>query len=415
MEFRDRFRRGDRRQADAPVAGAPADGTPAAAPGPGPSEDDGRPMSRDADWDGGWRRVAPPAVTVARSSIGVSDGLRFRSRLASWQNIAYGGELGHAVLPSAPVGLIHGVTRPGAARTSDPGTPLLLRAAGGAQEEPEPVRPPVAAATGRPPVAQRTLSAVQRSGGTRPRSAAGQETAGRQPGPAGATGRTGTGPATGTDARPPATQGPGASASTGPTAPLTRPAPVRPRRTAPPLIVARRPVTHPRHLTAFAPAATASPAATPSPSEAPSADRPAGSVEASREPGRAGTGERLPTVRPERSASTPATPPVRPALGKPLRQLPSDAVPFARPGGVAGPAPSGPAAPPDPALPVVQRQTPETAAPASPAAPAGPSAGRAATGRAATERPATEPQRPVPGACATRLSRRLDRAGRAVR
>ncbi|MBK3586630.1 hypothetical protein JHN49_23970, partial [Streptomyces sp. MBT57] len=32
-------------------------------------------------WDGGWRQVAPPAVTVARSSIGVSDGLRFRSQL----------------------------------------------------------------------------------------------------------------------------------------------------------------------------------------------------------------------------------------------------------------------------------------------------------------------------------------------
>ncbi|WP_237527626.1 hypothetical protein, partial [Streptomyces sp. SID2119] len=62
-------------------------------------------------------------MTVARSSIGVSDGLRFRSQLASWQNPSRGGELGHAVLPSAPVGLIHGVTRPGSARSTSPGGP----------------------------------------------------------------------------------------------------------------------------------------------------------------------------------------------------------------------------------------------------------------------------------------------------
>ncbi|MCW8220068.1 hypothetical protein [Streptomyces griseolus] len=84
---------------------------------------------RGADWDGGWQRVAPPTVTVARSSIGVSDGLRFRSGLASWQNPAFGGELGHAVLPSAPVGLIHGVARPAApAPATSRGGPLLLRA-----------------------------------------------------------------------------------------------------------------------------------------------------------------------------------------------------------------------------------------------------------------------------------------------
>ncbi|WP_181398120.1 hypothetical protein, partial [Streptomyces sp. ZEA17I] len=66
-------------------------------------------------------------MTVARSSIGVSDGLRFRSRLASWQNPTLGGELGHAVMPSAPVGLIHGVARPGVPRAASPGGPLLLR------------------------------------------------------------------------------------------------------------------------------------------------------------------------------------------------------------------------------------------------------------------------------------------------
>lgn len=163
MEFRDWFGRGGRRQAAAAPAPRPAedgagDGTRSA-----DAPETARPAARpDADWDGGWRRVAPPAVTVARSSIGVSDGLRFRSRLASWQNIAYGGELGHAVLPSAPVGLIHGVARPGAARTSAPGAPLLLRAAGAPEEA---VRPPVSeasvpetpgrASTGRGPTTRR--------------------------------------------------------------------------------------------------------------------------------------------------------------------------------------------------------------------------------------------------------------------
>ncbi|MFE6515361.1 hypothetical protein ACFVGQ_18360, partial [Streptomyces sp. NPDC057748] len=110
---------------------------------------------RDDGWDGGWRRVAPPAVTVARSSIGVSDGLRFRDGLASWQNLAFAGELGHAVLPSAPVGLIHGVARPGSSRSTAPGGPLLLRAARtGAEGEAE------SAAGGRP-----ATEIVQRSGG----------------------------------------------------------------------------------------------------------------------------------------------------------------------------------------------------------------------------------------------------------
>ncbi|WP_239078375.1 hypothetical protein, partial [Streptomyces sp. SID9124] len=66
-------------------------------------------------------------MTVARSSIGVSDGLRFRSRLASWQNMAYSdGDLGHAVLPQAPVGRIQGVTRtPGTPRRAPEGAPLV--------------------------------------------------------------------------------------------------------------------------------------------------------------------------------------------------------------------------------------------------------------------------------------------------
>ncbi|MEU1492062.1 hypothetical protein ABZ456_17605, partial [Streptomyces sp. NPDC005776] len=188
MEFRDWLGRGRRQQAgtpgSAPVEGGTGDGT---VPAPGPESvqraDSGAtpgavaPARPDADWDGGWRRVAPPAVTVARSSIGVSDGLRFRSRLASWQNVAYGGELGHAVLPSAPVGLIHGVARPGVARPMAAGSPLLLRAAGApGQEEPGPVQPSSSAGPGRAP------ATVQRSaGGSQARSGAGRGPVGTPP------------------------------------------------------------------------------------------------------------------------------------------------------------------------------------------------------------------------------------------
>ncbi|MDX5578052.1 hypothetical protein PV779_62150, partial [Streptomyces sp. ID01-9D] len=153
MGLGDWLRRTDRRRSGAPVrengegtgrdaggtavpasATAPASGAASVSPAPASGEGDG------GGWDGGWRRVAPPSVTVARSSIGVSDGLRFRSRLASWQNPALGGELGHSVLPSAPVGLIHGVARPGSARTASPGGPLLLRAVR-PQEADEPAEP----------------------------------------------------------------------------------------------------------------------------------------------------------------------------------------------------------------------------------------------------------------------------------
>ncbi|NEB51642.1 hypothetical protein G3I48_04900, partial [Streptomyces griseus] len=141
MGLGDWLRRADRQRSGAPSReGGGHDGVPAA-PSPSPGPDSGPASASGAasassaasgadggGWDGGWRRVAPPTVTVARSSIGVSDGLRFRSRLASWQNPALGGELGHSVLPSAPVGLIHGVARPGGARTTSPGGPLLLRA-----------------------------------------------------------------------------------------------------------------------------------------------------------------------------------------------------------------------------------------------------------------------------------------------
>ncbi|MEU6946206.1 hypothetical protein ABZ957_13380 [Streptomyces sp. NPDC046316] len=124
MGFWDRIRRGG---AQAPAAPAPSD-TAAVEPGPAaaPPAPAGRP-----GWDGGWREVAPPSVTIARSPLGVSDGLRFRSGLASWQNPTLTSGLGHGLVPSAPAGLIHGVARPtGAPRatTVEGGGPLLLRA-----------------------------------------------------------------------------------------------------------------------------------------------------------------------------------------------------------------------------------------------------------------------------------------------
>jgi hypothetical protein len=63
-------------------------------------------------WDGGWRVLAPQATIVRQAAAGVSDGLGFRAGLASWQNPSFASEPGHAVLPSAPAGFVHGVLRP---------------------------------------------------------------------------------------------------------------------------------------------------------------------------------------------------------------------------------------------------------------------------------------------------------------
>ncbi|MFF9066520.1 hypothetical protein ACF09E_14320 [Streptomyces sp. NPDC014891] len=81
------------------------------------------------DWDGGWRRAAPPLLTLSRAPLGVSDGLAFRSGLAAWQNPSFDSGMGHALLPTAPTGLVHGATRRATPRTTDSGGgPLLLRA-----------------------------------------------------------------------------------------------------------------------------------------------------------------------------------------------------------------------------------------------------------------------------------------------
>ncbi|MFF1923886.1 hypothetical protein ACFVW8_25350, partial [Streptomyces sp. NPDC058221] len=131
MAWRDRLRRraagpdsaGRPRRAEPAASGGPSgDGRDRSAPGgPGPSV--------PADWDGGWRRAAPAELTVARTPLGVSDGLAFRAGLASWQNPSFDAGLGHALLPTAPTGLVRGVTPPAAPQPTRTGRgPLLLRA-----------------------------------------------------------------------------------------------------------------------------------------------------------------------------------------------------------------------------------------------------------------------------------------------
>ncbi len=144
MAWRDRLRR---RAAGADAAGrarrtegsgsagggrSGSGGSSGSAPGPsgaGGGTSGASGSSTPGDWDGGWRRTAPPPLTVARAPLGVSDGLTFRAGLASWQNPSFDNGLGHALLPTAPTGLVRGVTRPAAPRpTRTGGGPLLLRA-----------------------------------------------------------------------------------------------------------------------------------------------------------------------------------------------------------------------------------------------------------------------------------------------
>ncbi|MFJ9577246.1 hypothetical protein ACIRQF_12800 [Streptomyces sp. NPDC101191] len=108
---------------------------PETAPAPGAaasgSATDAAPHSGvPGDWDGGWRMTSPPSLTVSRAPLGVSDGLAFRGGLAAWQDPSFDTGLAHAVLPTAPSGLLRGVARPAAPgpRATAPGGPLLLRA-----------------------------------------------------------------------------------------------------------------------------------------------------------------------------------------------------------------------------------------------------------------------------------------------
>ncbi|MFF2324777.1 MULTISPECIES: hypothetical protein [unclassified Streptomyces] len=381
----DRFRRGDRRQPDASSGGGAEAG---AEPGPVPETEPS--SSRTEPWDGGWQRVAPPTVTVARSSIGVSDGLRFRSGLASWQNMAFGGELGHAVMPSAPVGLIHGVARPGGARPTSPGGPLLLRAARtGADGQANPAPATAGDAAGRGASdRQPRPTPVQRSSGTTPPDSSRHASPKRQAttGTAPATGTaTATGPAPSVASAP---QHPADTAATQADLRRTRPAVVRPRRTAPPLIVARRPAIPLRHITGIPPAAAVAPATpvTGAAARQPAPDRPSGPDQA------------IPAVPPHRAADRPAAETVRPALGSPLRELPAGAAPLG-PAAQGGAVPTGPQGHQAAGMPVVQRQAPDAAAP-SVSAPstegARPSARQQPTAEAQGPKTATTPRLPSP-------------------
>ncbi|WP_406475471.1 hypothetical protein [Streptomyces sp. NBC_01615] len=141
MAWRDRLRRraagtdtADRpprtERSGAGAGGSSGEGPDPSAPGDWGSSAPGDPgPSVPGGWDGGWRRTPPPELTVSRAQLGVSDGLAFRAGLAAWQNPSFDAGLGHALLPTAPAGLVRGVTRPAAPQpTVTGGGPLLLRA-----------------------------------------------------------------------------------------------------------------------------------------------------------------------------------------------------------------------------------------------------------------------------------------------
>ncbi|MDF2257587.1 hypothetical protein [Streptantibioticus ferralitis] len=118
------------------------------------------PHRSDTGGDGGWRAVPPLATTVAGAAGGVSDGLRFRSRLAAWQNPSLSGALRHAVLPSAPAGLLRAVARPLAPATfADADDPELPYAAPPQASEPD---EPTEAGTEPVPPVQRSRAARRR-------------------------------------------------------------------------------------------------------------------------------------------------------------------------------------------------------------------------------------------------------------
>jgi hypothetical protein len=84
------------------------------------------PSPRWPAWDGGWYRAPSPRTIIQRTEMRVSDGLRFRSGLAAWQNPSFGGRLGHAVVPTAPAGLLNDVLRAPRQGEFAMGGPLLL-------------------------------------------------------------------------------------------------------------------------------------------------------------------------------------------------------------------------------------------------------------------------------------------------
>lgn len=175
MAWRDRLRRrtaapDTTERTGAERSGAAPNGPPDAGPEPGTSGPAGSTVP--GDWDGGWRRTAAPQLTVARAPLGVSDGLAFRAGLSSWQNPSFDSGLGHAMLPTAPTGLVRGVTHPAtpqAARSG--GGPLLLRAlrpeGAGEQADGTPAAGPSAAPV-RPSRGKDVAEAADTGSGRRP-------------------------------------------------------------------------------------------------------------------------------------------------------------------------------------------------------------------------------------------------------
>ncbi|MCS0600123.1 hypothetical protein NX794_02565, partial [Streptomyces sp. LP11] len=116
MAWRDRWRRPRRAESPAGVTSVPGAGEPGTTTVP-------------AGWDGGWRSVAAPDLTLSRAPLAVSDGLVFRAGLAAWRDPSFDRGLAHGVLPTAPAGIVRGIARPAAsAGTFSGGGPLLLRA-----------------------------------------------------------------------------------------------------------------------------------------------------------------------------------------------------------------------------------------------------------------------------------------------
>ncbi|MEU3422864.1 hypothetical protein AB0F39_30665 [Streptomyces murinus] len=301
--------------------------------------------SLPGDFDGGWRRVAPPSLTVARAPLGVSDGLTFRDGLTSWQNPAFDSGLGHGLLPSAPMGLVHGVTRPAVQRSEyGSGGPLLLRSL------PEPGGEE--AGDG----ADSALAQVQRvvradgRGATEVRRPTAKSARSQAVSPSPGAERAvadGAGPVTGPElpvvrrvAVVPNAPGAGTT-SRGTAVEPGRAGAVRPRPLGPSLTVARRVATGPvRRVTAVRPV-------------------PAAGVEAGAGVAGAGVADAATVQR----AAAPGRAPGRAPLGAPMTELPSTAAPLAVDGpppsrSVTADAPSSSA----PVLPVVQRRVdaPET-------------------------------------------------------
>ncbi|MFH8341879.1 hypothetical protein [Streptomyces sp. AM6-12] len=364
-----------------------ADTASAAPSGPSGTEPAGASSSVPEGWDGGWRRVAPPSLTVARAPLGVSDGLTFRDGLASWQNPAFDSGLGHGLLPSAPMGLVHGVTRPAVQRSEyGGGGPLLLRSL------PEPGGDEAADGEGTgsaPAQVQRVVRAEGRTGGAvRRRAGSARPHAPAEPVAGDRAGRVSgpelpvvrrvavvpNAPSTGTPPRSTAVEPGGAEA-------------VRPRPLGPSLTVARRVAARPvRRVTAVRPVpgagveAGAAVTGTGSGAGVASSGSAPGAVQRAPAPGRA---------------------PGRAQLGAPMAELPSTATPLAA-DGPSGPVTAEVRSPSGPVLPVVQRRADAPAAP------------EAAAGEAvAAPRAVTADPRTGAGAQAPVVQRQADGSGTA--